>query len=249
VDRTVDEPQALLDGLPDGKHAIRVRAIDADQLEGMDAECVITVDAHPQPPLVMAPLANANVHGNRPHFRWTESDGVTSYTWQVASDSAFSQVLVDQRDVQDSDVRLPEALPLGRYFWRVASRDGQGKLGPYTDAMPFDLVKDSPVPAVDGIKHSHGGLSLAWQESVPGLHYQVQFSSDKAFAHVLVDDVVDRPAIQIDHAGSGTRYLRVRVVEDDGYTGGWSSVQKVHLPCVACRVAAGAGTVLLLLLL
>ena len=249
LDRRVDEPKALLADLSDGKHAIRLRGIDDDQIDGMDAECVITVDAHPQPPLVMMPLPNARLRGERPHFRWTESDDVASYAWQVASDSAFGQVLVDQQDVRDSDVRPPEKLALGHYYWRVASRDRQGKLGPYTDPIPFDLVEEPPVPSVDGVKHSHGALELGWQAPVPGMHYQVQFASDKDFAHPLVDQVVDKPSIDIPRPGSGVWYLRIRAVEGDDYAGAWSAVQKIDIPCVSCRVAMGAGVVVLLLVL
>jgi len=245
-DRVLDAPQLSLPDLPDGEHALRVRGIDAQKLEGEDATCSFTVGAHPQPPLVMEPLPGGKVRDTRPRFRWTESEEAASYAWQLASDTDFSHVLADQPTVKGGDVRVPQALPLGRYYWRVATRDSNGKLGPYTDAQAFDLVQQLPVPEVGKPKHSSHQLDFAWQSGLPGQHYHIQLAKQKDFAHPLVDQTVEQPALQINKPGSGIWYLRVQTIDTDGYAGPWSPAQKIKLPCIACRIAIGGGGAVLL---
>ena len=46
----------------------------------------------------------------------------------------------------------------------------------------------------------------------------------------------------------GTWYLRVQAVDDDGFEHPFGPTQSVKLGCTPCRVLAGAGGVLLLLL-
>ncbi len=250
MDRLVDSNHASLPDLPDGGYAIQVHGVDENQLEGTDAGCVIQVASHPQPPLVIEPQVDSKVRNTRPRFRWTRSEDAVSYAWQLAGDEQFTQLLGNQPSIDGDNARAPKALPLGRYYWRVASRDHAGKQGPYTDAMAFDLVAEPPAPEVGKPTHTRNKLRLGWAAGVPGQRYHVQMDRDPAFAQPSVDQVVDQPTLEIDKPRSGRWYVRVQVIESDGYAGPWGPVQKLKLPCIACRItAAGGGAALLWLLL
>ncbi|GAB3785450.1 FecR domain-containing protein [Dyella agri] len=241
MDRVVSETGVNLPDLPDGNYAIRVHGIDAQRLEGEDASCAITISAHPQPPLVMEPQPGSKVRDARPHFHWTENTEAASYAWQLASDDAFQHLLGEQATLTGDGVRAPQALPLGHYWWRIASRDRNGKLGPYSDPMPFDRVAEPPVPAMNAPKHSGKQMDFGWQAGLPGQHYRVQMARDLDFAHPVLDTTVAEPTLQIPKPAHGTWFLRVRTIDTDGYAGPWSPAQKVKLPCIACRIALGGG--------
>ena len=250
VDRTVAAAGANLPDLPDGSYLIRVHGIDARQLEGEDASCAVTISAHPHPPAIMAPQAGSKVHGTRPAFRWTESTVAASYAWQLASDADFAHLLDQHPTLTGDGVRAARALPYGRYYWRIASRDRAGKLGPYSDPLPFELVPAPPAPALAAPSHTGKQLKLGWQAGLPGQRYRIQLARASGFGHPWLDRIVAQPLLEIGKPGHGVWYMRVRTIDTDGYAGPWSPTQKIKLPCLACRIAAvGGGAALLWLLL
>jgi hypothetical protein len=250
LDTVVDGTQATLPSLPDGPHAFRVRGIDSARMEGLDATCNFSIAAHPQPPLIIDPQPGAKVRATRPEFRWTESIEAESYAWQLSADASFSQLLGDNNNVRGDHVRAPQTLPYGHYVWRIASRDKDGKLGPYTSAMPFDLVPEPPAPAPGEPKHEHGDFVLSWPGGAPGQRYHIQLARKPDFSDVQVDQTLDVPELSLRKLPHGKWYARVQTVDTDGYAGPWGAIQRTRVPCTACRwVAAGGGVVLLWLVL
>jgi len=250
LDAVVDATQTTLPSLPDGPHAIRVRGIDADRMEGLDTTCTFVIAAHPQPPLIIEPQPNSKVRATRPPFRWTESVEADSYAWQLSTDEDFHQLLASNDTVRGSDVRAPQPLPYGHYVWRIASRDKDGKLGPYTAAMPFDLVPEPPAPEPGAPKREHGDFVLSWPGGTPGQRYHIQLARKADFADVAVDQTLDQPELSLRKLPHGRWYARVQTIDTDGYAGPWGAVQRTRVPCAACRwAAAGGGVVLLYLIL
>lgn len=251
LDHVTSSPQISLPDVPDGDYAVRVHGIDSHRLEGEDSVCNLHISGHPQPPLVMEPLPGGKARDTRPRFRWTESLEASSYVWQLAADAQFTQPLASQDKLTGDNVRAPNALPYGRYYWRIASRDSHGKQGPFSDPMPFDLVPQPPAPEVGKPTSSHRQMSFGWQAGTPGQRYHIQLDHQPDFAHPQIDQTLDQPVLQMKKPGSGTWYVRVQTIDTDGYAGPWGAVQKIRLGCMACRIAAvagGGGLVLWLLL-
>lgn len=252
LDHVTRSAQLSLPDVPDGDYAIRVRGIDAQKLEGDDGVCTLHMNAHPQPPLVIDPLPGSKVRDTRPRFHWTESLEAASYVWQLAGDESFAQPLASEAQLTGDNARAPNALPYGHYYWRIATRNKTGKLGPFTDPMPFDLVPQPPAPEVGKPTSSKNAVSLGWPAGTPGQKYHIQLDRHPDFAHPQIDQTLDQPLLQTRKPGSGTWYVRVQTIDTDGYAGPWGTVQKIRLSgCLACRigaVAAGGGVVLWLLL-
>ena len=250
LDQVVDGPQASLPSLPDGTHAFRVRGISDNQLEGLDATCRFAVMAHPQPPLIIDPQPDSKARATRPTFRWTETDEAVSYAWQLSSDASFTHLLDSNPSITGAQARSHASLPYGRYYWRVASRDKDGKLGPFTDAMAFDLVAEPPAPEPGAPKRQHGDFVLSWPGGTAGQRYHIQLARKPDFVGPAVDETVDKPELSLKKLSSGTWYARVQTIDTDGYAGPWGAVQRTRVPCTACRwVGAGGGVVLLWLVL
>ena len=250
LDQVIDQNRINLPDLGNGAYAIRVRGIGNDQLEGLDTTCTLAIAANPQPPLVVEPQPDSKLRDPRPTFRWTESQQAVSYVWQLSSDPTFGQLLADEQTVHGSDTRAPQPLAYGHYFWRVASRDAQGRIGPYTRSLPFELVPNPPAPEPGAPRHERGDLVLSWPEGTPGQRYHVQLSQKEDFSKPLVDSTLDEPQLSLKKLPSGKWYVRVQTVDTDGYAGPWGPIQRTRIPCTACRwVEAGGGVVLLWLVL
>ncbi|WP_266183287.1 FecR family protein [Dyella humicola] len=250
MDQVGDGPQASLPSLPDGPHAFRVRGISNNQLEGLDAICSFVVAAHPQPPLIIEPQPGSKARATRPTFRWTESEEAGSYSWQLSSDPSFNQLLSSDATITGSQARARKSLPYGRYYWRVASRDKDGKLGPYTEAMAFDLVAERPTPERGAPKHRHGDFVLSWTKGAPGQRYRIELARKPDFADPAVDQMLDQPELSLKRLPSGKWYVRVQTIDVDGYAGPWGAVYRTRVPCTACRwFATGGGVVLLWLVI
>jgi hypothetical protein len=249
-DQLVDTTQIDLPDMPNGTYSLRLRGADADQIEGDDAICTIDITGHLKPPLVIEPQPGSVARGERPRFRWTESEQAQSYHWQLATDAQFAEMLEDQPSVDKSNVRPSHSLPYGHYYWRIAANGRDGKQGSFSLAMPFELVRDLPPPVAGQPARSKNAIDFSWQPGTAEQRYHVQMDRDPAFTHPAVDQTVDKPSLQIRKPGSGTWFVRVQVVDSDGYAQSWGPTQKMHLPCMACRIAAaGGGAVLLWFLL
>ncbi|WP_144240749.1 FecR domain-containing protein [Dyella japonica] len=250
IDRITDALHADLPDAPDGDYVVQVRGIDHSLLEGLDAVCTIRTSAHPQPPLVIFPLPDSKVRERRPRFSWTENQQASSYFWELASDVRFSQILASEEALTGKSVQAPQAFPFGHYYWRIASRDHSGKLGPFSNPMSFDLVPEPSTPQMDKPTLVKGKVRIGWQRGGLGYRYHVQLDRNPRFEHPQLDQELDQNVFDIPKPGGGTWYMRLQVIDTDGYAGPWSDTQKVRVSCMACRVTAiGGGVVLLWVLL
>jgi len=247
-EQSTTAPQVRIDDLPPGRQRLLVRAVADNGLGGQDLLQAFTVDAGPAPPLTLAPLDGQVLRLPRPRFEWAKVEGAAASRVQIARDPDFAAPLIDEA-VRGLRLRPGRDLEPGPYYWRVASRDGDGRLGRFGNALPFQ-ISDAPVdPGLEPPQSAQGKLTLRWQRGEPGQRYRVQISRKADFSTLLLEREADEPQIEIDRPGGGTWHVRVQTIEDDGYAGPYGPAQAIRLPCRLCYAAGGAGAVLLLLAL
>jgi hypothetical protein len=162
----------------------------------------------------------------------------------------FEHLLAERPKLSATHLKSPLALPPGRYYWRVASRDRNGVQGPYTDAIAFDRVMPPPTPRPEAHQLPGGELTLGWPVGSPGQRYHVQMARSSSFATPWLDQTVAEPELRVHKPAGGTWYVHVQTIDTDGYVGDWGPLQKLRLPCIPCRIGAaiGGGALLWLLL-
>ncbi|WP_394779955.1 FecR domain-containing protein [Undibacterium sp.] len=224
---TVTDFRFKFDGLPDGSYFVRTTAIDALGLEGLPVIQPFTLKARPEPPFSVQP--KAKLRADKVEFSWTEAADANSYRLQVAGDAAFSNIVLDQAGI--SDIRLTaDSLKPGTYFWRAATvtnKSGKPDQGPFSDAQTFVLMPPQPDMAPFADK---GGkeLSFNWP-SEPGQKFLVQIGRDAKFASLYLSKELDQPELLIPRPDAGQYFIRVRATDADGYTGAFSSTQKITI--------------------
>lgn len=229
-------PELRIADLPDGDYLIRVRAVDELGLEGSHGQHRFRLKARPVPPLPTLPAPRAVIVGDRLELAWTGLDEAASYHLQIAKDSAFTQIVAQQRELRALSTTV-ERLPFGSYFWRIGSVRANADAGPFGDPRSFELRMPPPQPRPPSAKVSDAGVSLSW-EGTPGQQFDFQVARDAEFRELLYERRLSEPAISYAPPGPGRYYVRLRTRESDGFVGPFSTPQRFEIPnCV--RTGAG----------
>nr|WP_158651928.1 FecR domain-containing protein [Marinobacterium profundum] len=217
---------SALPDVPDGSYHIRVRAIDDLGLEGLNADQQILINARPQPPLQLKPRDAQVLRGAGPDMLWTQSEDATSYRVQVARDENFSELILDESELDSDRYDGTAMAELGTYYWRLRSRAADGEEGPLGAVRSYE-VKPMPAAIDAAVAADDDGMLLASWQGAEDQTFQAQLASDKAFTQLLRDEQLSEPQIAIEPMQGKSRYLRVRSIESDGYQGPWGATQKI----------------------
>ncbi|APW38115.1 hypothetical protein RD110_13670 [Rhodoferax koreense] len=216
--------------LEDGSHVLRVRAIDAQGLEGLSAERALQVHARPAPPLLIEPAPDAVLTTARPRFRWTEGDPRLSYRLQLAAGDGAPAFVepVDAQDVPRGTAQAGLDLPVGAYRWRVAAVDPQKGQGPWGDAQAFRRVLPGPDVAIAPVEE--GRLILRWSAQPQAARYRFQIAREAAFGAPILDAETETPQYALQDLAPGIYQVRVQAIGADGFAGPWGAPQTFTVP-------------------
>ncbi len=227
-DRLSEAPRATSSAeLANGSYLLRVRAIDGNGLEGLDAERQIVIHARPEPPLLRQPAPDGIVIDERPEFLWSEGSMPGDYHFQLGSDRALSSLLVDVKRIARPPLALPEPLPPGQYYWRVARRTQADGEGPFSDVQHFRRLPAGP--SVEPPRQAGNRLDLCWRAGSADERYQIQLSPDQAFAGSVIEAETDNAALSIDKPPAGVYYVRVRALAPGQPPSPWGETQRVEI--------------------
>ena len=230
---------------PDVAGPIPGVAITAPKAVAPSAGSQVPVSSQP----VTLTVQNATTNGVRP----------LSYTFQLASDSQFSQMVFSQANVKpgssQTSVTVSTTLTAEQtYYWRAQALDG-ANTGPYMATTSFTVytpvVINAPTPvspiggaAVTTTQPTLAATNATHTGPVGALTYTFQLAQDQNFTTGLVSGSVAEGTSQTDFtpssslAASTTYYWRVQAA-DSSHTGPWSTVQSFVTPA---STTGGGGT-------
>lgn len=227
-DRTSTQSRIGISGLPDGDYHVRVRAIDKLALEGLDESATFTLDARPEPPVITSPLPGQALAAQAPLLRWTVAEHAKAYHVQVARDRAFADVVASAENL-DTPAFAPGSLADGRYFWRIALTDKSGERGPFSPPMPFNVESGVPSEDTRASKADSERMTFAWPGAAD-FRYVFQLARDPAFEIILVDRVLNEPALDMKKPLGGRYFLRIATIDETGYQSPFGPVAHVDVP-------------------
>lgn len=227
ADQIVSAPELKLAAPPDGDYWLRVRAIDAKGLEGVDAVKRIELRARPEPPFFSTPADGAKLRTDAPEFTWANVVGIDRYAIQIATDSAFERIVSESGDVGAAQFQPATRLPPGEYFWRVASVRADGYRGPFGDTQRLRLHALPAPPEPPAIQD--GSIAFRWQ-SEPGQTFEFQMARDPEFADIVAARTLDEAEVKFELPAGGTYYMRVRAIDADGFVGPYTATQSFVVP-------------------
>ncbi len=222
-----EQPKFALPDLDDGNYFFRTRAIDQLDLEGLNATTSFHLDTQPQPPLPLQPADQAVFRGSPPELQWTDSDQAASYHLEIARTASFDKPVVNETSLTQTHYSDANLTDPDTYYWRVTSVDAAGKTGPEGVSRQFEIKPAAMAVDARIARQDDGQLVATWSKGHANQNYQVQIAMDKNFTDLQLDQITATPRFAFAPVIWQNRYLRVRIVEADGYTGPWGARQKI----------------------
>lgn len=213
--------------LPNGRYYLRVRGVDQKGLEGFDTVYPFSMAAHPIPPMIIQPKAGALLKESSPTFEWAQPEEANFYTFQLSDTADFSKLIFSQNNYSENLLSLEMQLSAGRYFWRVASVDKQQHQGPF-NGQEFRIVP--PSPDMTDARMDENMRVFHWPKSSVAASYRCQIASDPDFSDLIIDKQVTEPAYNLEDIPPGKYFIRIAVIDLDGYEGPFSASQKFAIP-------------------
>lgn len=99
-------------------------------------------------PTLSAPLDGADGQSKTPLFRWQAIPGANNYDIQVATDMAFTDVVITHTQTGTEFDTLTELVYLQTYYWRVRADNPCG-VGAYSAPFSFQVQEGPPILLVD----------------------------------------------------------------------------------------------------
>jgi hypothetical protein len=188
------------------------------------------VDA-PTATTLVAPEDKA-VHVHRiPGFSWNAQSTATAYQLQIATDEAFSELVVNDSALTETSRTLSSPLEFGStYFWRVRGRNAGGN-GAWSEVRSFTTIVAVPdavalLEPTDGSKGVSLSPVFSWTSLESALYYQLQIATDSLMGEMIVNDsalTATSDSLEVLLENEKRYYWHVRA-RNPGGDGPWSTV-------------------------
>lgn len=221
-DTSAKSPPIQIEALESGEHWLKVRAVDANGIEGFDAVRNYSQHTLPDAPRVR-PEVNVSGDGLTQHFSWQGSS--ERYRFELAS-SGTPEAPILQTETTATSFEAAR-LPLGTYKWRVAAINAQGELGFWSESA--DYIQRPLPPSVTAVESPRKKPVVVHWNPQPGYTAVVQVSSQENFQGNLIELRSDGSSVQLPKLAVGRHFIRLRFVAADGYTGPFGATQSAYV--------------------
>ncbi|MFQ5652499.1 MAG: PQQ-binding-like beta-propeller repeat protein, partial [bacterium] len=92
--------------------------------------------AAPSAPVLLSPENGSTVQELSPTLSWRHVNGATSYQLQVASDSAFTNLVFNESSLPDSSKQISNLDAGTEYYWKVKAKN-DGGTSPFSEVWQF----------------------------------------------------------------------------------------------------------------
>lgn len=140
-DQIITEPELRWGNISPGRYTLRLRSIDKDGNEGLDANLSFFVQGALKAPRSQSPLNGATLPTDKPWIAWSRIAEANSYILQVSTDVGFNKNVDEHSHLVNNNFRYQNALPAGTYYWRVKSVSRKRVQSAYGEVRHFKIGK------------------------------------------------------------------------------------------------------------
>ncbi|HYQ86108.1 MAG TPA: S8 family serine peptidase [Bacteroidota bacterium] len=182
----------------------------------------------PSSPTLLSPGNGTVNQPTSPTLQWNPAGGATSYRVQLATDSLFASIVLDDSTVAGTSRQAGPLSSNSTYFWRVSAKNSGGTSA-YSTVWNFTTgIAPPPAPTLvspaNGSTNQPTTLTLSWNSSATATSYRVQVASDSSFTALVLDDsTVTTTSRQVSSLSNSTLYYWRVGAKNAGGSSGFSS--------------------------
>jgi hypothetical protein len=205
----------------------------------------------PSAPTLVTPLNGASVVSSTPTLLWNTSANAASYRIQVATDSLFASLVLDDPTVTTTNRQVGPLSNNVKYYWRVSATNA---LGTSQYSVVWSFITAVPPPTVPTLASPANGATsvlippvLAWNPSTGATYYHLQVSIGPSFTTTVMDkDSLTLTSFRVTGLLNATMYywrvLAWNVVGTSQYSTTWSFTTIVAPPLAPTLILPADGT-------
>lgn len=198
----------------------------------------------PLAPSLVFPADGTTGHPFPVTLKWSTALNATSYRLQIATDSLFTSIALDDSTISDTTTQVNGLLAMNQYFWRVSAKNTAGSSG-FTTFWIFTTSIAPPsspllISPPNGVSSQPLAVDMTWSPEPTAAAYHLQASPDSLFGTLVVNDstITDTNYTTAPLAYQTTYFWRVRAINAGGRSAFSSSYK------FATLIAPPAATVL-----
>lgn len=113
-----------------------------------------------QSPNLFLPINNSTNVDLNSNLIWTNKHFVDSFNLQIATDSLFANILINEMDIKKDTFQITQLEPFTKYFWRVRSIDKESSNSLWSQVWNFYTsnivsINELPLPNKFELKQNH----------------------------------------------------------------------------------------------
>ncbi len=132
-DNWVTENSITISDLSEGNKIFYIVSEDDQGVLSEIDSCTFIVDFTVEFPQLYSPGNGWIMTDRTPHFDWNVVLCANSYCLQVSDDSGFSNLVINETDLPESQYTPTTDLGNGTYYWKVRARGMMGNLGSWNE--------------------------------------------------------------------------------------------------------------------
>ncbi len=170
-----------------GRRWWRVRAVYGSNIQSEWSLTGSFMMAQLPTPTLISPPDDTNHELQDVVLDWDPVPGASSYDLQVARNTDFTTLVVDKQKLLSSRFSPNATIGNGQYFWRVAARDMNDNLMPWSPTRSgfhrtWPQVPTLVHPVAPGVEDVPGPMYFQWEPVPHATEYELEVGSDENFS-------------------------------------------------------------------
>lgn len=163
--------------------------VTAKNVDGTGALATSTFRTILGVPSLSTPTNNSFNNPLAGNLTWTSVTGATTYDLRVATDAAFTNVIITQNDIATTSYAYSGLVNNQKYYWYVRAKNAEGT-GSFSSSFGFTTVLGTVVLASPANNATQVALdpTLTWTALAGATVYHVQVSTNPAFSSFVYEN-------------------------------------------------------------